>query len=100
MLSVCEQDIEHRNRYLGIRNKAIVSVFIDTGLRLSELAGMKLSELDPKLHQIRVMGKGTKLRVVPLNGEAMKALKRYLSQQRRPGGDEVWLTDDGQPLSW
>lgn len=100
ILGVCEHDTQHRYRYLGIRNKAIISIFIDTGLRLSELAGMKLSELDPKLHQIRVMGKGAKLRVVPLNGEAQKALKRYLSQERQPGGDQVWLTDDGQPLSW
>ncbi|GAJ02969.1 unnamed protein product, partial [marine sediment metagenome] len=78
MLAVCEHDIQHGYRYLGIRNKAIISVFIDTGLRLSELAGMRLSQLDPNLQQVRVMGKGTKLRVVPLNGEARKALKRYL----------------------
>ncbi len=99
MLTVCEHDIQYGYRYLGIRNKAIISVFIDTGLRLSELAGMKLSELDPNLQQVRVMGKGSKLRVVPINGEARKALKRYLSQARQPGGDEVWLTDDGQSLS-
>lgn len=99
MLNVCEYDIEHRYRYLGIRNKAIISVLVDTGLRLSELAGMKLSDLDPKLHQVRVMGKGAKLRVVPLNGEARKALKRYLTQARHPGGDVVWKTDEGQPLS-
>jgi site-specific recombinase XerD len=99
MLSVCEHDIEHGYRYLGIRNKAIISVFIDTGLRLSELAQMRLSQLDPNLRQVRVMGKGAKLRVVPLDGEARKALKRYLTQARPPGGDSVWLTDDGGPLS-
>jgi len=99
MLDVCDDDIQRRYRYLGLRNKAIISVFIDTGLRLSELTGMRLSELDPNLHQIRVRGKGAKLRVVPLNGEARKALKRYLTQARPPGGDEVWKTDEGQPLS-
>jgi len=99
MLNVCEYDIEHRYRYLGIRNRAIISVFIDTGLRLSELAGMKLSELDPKLYQVRVMGKGAKMRVVPLQGEARKALRRYLTQAREPSGNEVWKTDRGEPLS-
>jgi len=98
MLGVCEQDSQHGYRYLGLRNKAIISVFTDTGLRLSELAGMRLSALDPQLQQVRVMGKGSKLRVVPVNGEARKALKRYLTQARQPGGDEVWQTDDGGPL--
>ena len=98
MLGVCEHDIHHRYRYLGLRNKAIISVFVDTGLRLSELAGMRLSELDPNLQQVRVMGKGSKLRVVPINGEARKALKTYLTQARQPGGDSVWLSDGGQPL--
>ena len=60
---------------------------------------MKLSELDPQLQQVRVLGKGAKLRVVPLNGEARKALKIYLTQYRPGGGDAVWLTEDGSPLS-
>ena len=100
MLNVCDHDIEYAYRRLGIRNKAIISIFIDTGLRLSELSGMKLSDIDPHLQQIRVMGKGAKLRVVPLNGEARKALKQYLTQARQPGGDEVWKTDDGQAMSF
>ena len=60
MLATCEGDIQRGHRYLGVRNKAIISVFVDTGLRLSELAGMKLSELDPQLQQVRVLGKGSK----------------------------------------
>jgi len=99
MLDVCERDIANHHRYLGIRNQAIISLFIDTGLRLSELAGIKLSDLDPNLHQLRVMGKGSKMRVVPINGLARKALKRYLTQARQPGGDPLWKTDDGGPLS-
>jgi len=96
LLDTCEQD---QGRCLGIRNKAIISLFVDTGLRLSELAGIKLSDLDPNLRQLRVMGKGAKMRVVPMNGEARKALKRYLTQVRQAGGNELWQTDDGRPLS-
>lgn len=99
LLNVCERDIQYGLRYLGLRNKAIISVFVDTGLRLSELAGMRLSELDPHLQQVRVVGKGAKLRVVPVNGEARKALKNYLTKARQRGGDEVWKTDEGAPLS-
>jgi len=99
MLGVCEHDIQHGDRYLGVRNQAMISVFVDTGLRLTELAEMKLSELEPHLQQCRVLGKGNKHRSVPLNGQARKALKLYLNQQRREGGDAVWLTDDGQPMT-
>ncbi len=98
MLSICDYDIKHSYRDLGIRNKAIISLFVDTGLRLSELTGMKLSNLDPKLQQVRVMGKGAKMRVVPISGDARKALKCYLTEARKPGGDVVWKTDSGQPL--
>ncbi len=100
MLAVCERDIQRGNRYLGVRNKAIISVFIDTGLRLQELTDMKLSELDPQLQQVRVLGKGSKFRVVPINGQAKRALKLYLTQFRMPGDDAVWVTDNGQPLSF
>ena len=99
MLDVCEYDINNSLHYLGIRNQAIISLFVDTGLRLSELSGIKLGDLDPNLQQLRVMGKGSKLRVVPINGRARKALKRYLTQARAPGGDPLWKTDDGNPLS-
>ncbi|MBA7475085.1 Tyrosine recombinase XerC [subsurface metagenome] len=100
MLDTLEQDTQNHPPYLGIRNLAIISLFVDTGLRLSELANMKLSDLDPRLNQARIMGKGAKLRVVPLNGQARKALKRYLTSARQPGGDELWKTDSGEPLSW
>jgi len=45
-----------------------------------------------------VWGKGSKVRIVPLQGESMKALNRYLMYRPRDGGDWLWLADDGQPL--
>jgi site-specific recombinase XerD len=103
LLNLCEHDIQYGYRYLGVRNRAIISVFIDTGLRLEELTGMKLSELDPQLQQVRILGKGNKWRTVPINGQARKALKIYLAQYRAPaeaGTDAVWLTDAGQPMTY
>jgi len=96
-LSLCEDDARFRYRFLGIRNKAIISLFVDTGLRLSELANIKLSDLEPKLRQVRVVGKGTKTRVLPINGEARKSLRRYL-EIRPPGGEELWKISDGLPM--
>ncbi len=97
-LRLCEDDSRFRYRYLGIRNKAIISLFVDTGLRVTELANIRLADLDPKLRQVRVMGKGAKARVVPINGEARKALKRYLEISPR-AGDELWKTSDGLQLT-
>ncbi len=97
-LEVCDEDAKTACRYLGIRNKAIISLFVATGLRLAELSGIRLADFDPRLQQVRVTGKGDKARVVPVNGEARKALKRYL-QVRQNGDQELWQTDDGQPMS-
>jgi integrase/recombinase XerD len=99
MLAVCERDIRHRNRFLGLRNLAIISIFIDTGLRLDENANIKLSDLDPKLQQVRVLGKGSKFRTVPINDEARKDLKNYLTKARLPIGEELWQNDEGGPLA-
>jgi len=97
MLELCDNDAKFQYRYLGIRNKAIISLFVATGLRLEELSGINLSEMDPRLQQARVVGKGAKARVVPISREARKALKRYL-EVRSPGGEQLWKTDDGQPM--
>ncbi len=98
MLRECEEDIRFRYAYLGIRNKAIISLFVATGLRLGELTGINLGDFDPRLQQVQVMGKGSKKRVVPVNGEAKKALRRYI-QVRPAGGDALWNTESGEPLS-
>ncbi len=98
MIEICKQDARYRYRYLGIRNLAIISLFVATGLRLEELSNIRLSNFDPRLQQFEVNGKGSKKRLLPINGEARKALKRYL-ELREPGGDELWKTDDGQVMS-
>ncbi len=98
MLQVCEDDIKFGFRYLGVRNKAIISLFISTGLRLEELCNIHLDDFDPRLQQLRVLGKGHKERVVPINGEAKKALRRYL-EVRPPQGEALWLTNDGPPMT-
>jgi len=99
MLNVCEDEARFSHRYLGLRNKAIISLFVATGLRLTELSGITLSDLDPRLQQIRVMGKGAKMRVVPIDGEVRKSLKHYLEIRPRQSGDELWKTDDGLELT-
>ncbi len=98
MLEVCEQDARFGYRYLGIRNKAIISLFVATGLRVEELSNINLDHLDPKLSEIWVLGKGAKPRLVPLSGEARKSLSQYL-RLRPDGGKSLWQTSDGTPMA-
>ncbi len=98
MLNLCQDDARLRYRYLGTRNHAIISLFVATGLRLEELAGINLAGFDPHLQQLSVLGKGRKMRVVPICGEARKSLKSYL-RLRPEGGESLWKSDEGNPLS-
>jgi integrase/recombinase XerC len=61
------------------RDLAILELFYSTGIRLSELSGMNLEDLDLLSDQVKVRGKGRKERIVPLGSRAVLALRRYLS---------------------
>jgi site-specific recombinase XerD len=99
MLLVCERDYENRAKFLGSRNKAIVLVLLDAGVRLSELTGMKLEDVNTSNGNIRVLGKGSRERIVRIGKTAQKALWRYLMYRPDNGNEELWLTEEGKPLS-
>jgi integrase/recombinase XerC len=61
----------------GMRNLAIVELFYSTGMRLSELQGLTVDQLDLVSERVRVMGKGRKERIVPVGRMAVKALRHY-----------------------
>jgi integrase/recombinase XerD len=89
---------------LGLRNRAIVELLYASGLRISELAGAKLENLDLASGVIRVTGKGNKTRLVPVGRKACTALERYLEQERpdlvRPkSGSEIFLSVRGRRLT-
>ena len=61
------------------RDLAILELFYSTGIRLSELCGMNLEDLDLLADQAKVRGKGRKERIVPVGSRAVLALRRYLN---------------------
>ena len=89
----------------GPRNKAIIEVLYSCGLRVSELTELKLSNLYLEIEFIKVVGKGNKERLVPIGGQAIKALKIWTEQVRvhtpiKKGEDDmVFLNRRGSRIS-
>jgi len=67
---------------LGRRDRAMLEVFYAAGLRLAELCGARLENLDADGGWLRVTGKGEKTRIVPLGGRALETLDDYLRNER------------------
>ncbi len=67
---------------LGLRDRAMLEVLYATGLRVSELVGLRLEETDLRQGLVRVTGKGGRQRLVPLGEEAVAWLERYLAEAR------------------
>jgi site-specific recombinase XerD len=98
MLAVCDYDYEHNAKFLGSRNRAMILILVDTGVRLSELVGMKLNNIDNEKGYVKVLGKGAKERVVRIGKTAQKALWRYLVYRTHEGTQGLWLSEEGKPL--
>lgn len=62
----------------GIRNRAILELIYSSGLRLMEVAGLKVQDIDLRAGIIRVLGKGNKERIIPVGKPAVEAIKSYL----------------------
>ncbi len=67
---------------LGVRDRAMIETLYASGLRVSELVNLKISEVSQDVGVVRVMGKGSKERLVPLGEEALDWVKRYLAGAR------------------
>lgn len=66
---------------LGVRDKAIMELFYSSGLRLAELLGLDLVDLDLRDRTVRVLGKGRKVRIVPVGRHAAEALAKWLAER-------------------
>ena len=86
---------------LDIRDRAILEFFYSTGVRVSELAGLNWADIDFQLGIVKVLGKGSKERIVPFGHLAKQALENYASEQRKKwnlpckGESPVFLNNRG-----
>lgn len=89
---------------LGLRDRAMFEVLYAAGLRVSELVGLKLSELSLNEGLVRVIGKGSKERIIPLGEEARAWVERYLAGARPDllagrFADAVFVTQRAAPMT-
>ncbi len=85
------------------RDKAMLELLYATGVRASELAGLKISDLNLDVGYLRCFGKGNKERIIPMGKTAIAAITQYLAKQRpklaKPtGGDFLLLSRTGRGL--
>jgi integrase/recombinase XerD len=89
---------------LTLRDRAILELFYSSGLRVSEVSGLMLQDVDVERGFLRVFGKGSKERVVPLGGQAKDALVTYVSAARQhfvkgKTGSQLFLSERGTAIS-
>jgi len=88
----------------GLRDRAILELFYSSGLRVSEMSALRLQNLDLEQGFIRVFGKGSKERLVPVGERARRMVDRYLSAARpnfvrSKTGSALFLSERGLPIS-
>lgn len=108
--TLSETDVDHllnapdSNIPLGLRDRAMLETLYATGLRVSELVNLKIHEISLTDGALRVLGKGSKERLVPLGEEAIDWVNRYVQQGRADilqgqKTDAVFVTARGGPMT-
>lgn len=87
---------------IATRDRAVMELFYSSGLRLSELAGLNITDVDLVEATVRVTGKGAKTRIVPVGAKAREALRDWLKvrpQLDKSGSTSMFISRVGRPLS-
>src|SRR6056300_844338 len=81
------------------RDKAMIEILYATGMRISELVNLKLTDIDFNRSVLKVLGKGSKERLVPYGEEASEALSIYLKDRKKSECKDVFLSNRGSKIS-
>ncbi len=96
-------DVEFENNFEGTRNKLIIEILYFTGMRLSELTGLKDSDIDLEKQQLKVIGKRNKERIIPFEQNLKNSLYTYISIrnsefEKSESEDNFLLTSKGRKI--
>jgi len=85
---------------VDVRNRAMLLLFLDSGLRLAECASLKVGDVDLQSGTMRIMGKGRKERVSKLGATALKAFLRYARMRGGTAGEPLWVGKQGNMTAY
>lgn len=102
-MAVLFNHVEFPDTWKGQTERLLLSLFYQTGMRLSEIIQLKESSVNYSNHTVKVLGKGNKERVIPVQPQLQQDLKLYLEKKREKFGAEesgfLFVSDRGKPLS-
>ena len=81
------------------RDKAMIEMLYATGMRISELVNLKITDVDMQRCVVKVLGKGSKERLIPFGEEAYEALNNYLNDRDESSSKEVFLSNRKTKIS-
>lgn len=87
------------NNLLGLRDRAILETLYSGGIRVSELVGLGIDDVDFISEALKVKGKGKKERIVPIGRPAVAAIERYLKERKAKDTDAVFTNRFGKRLT-
>jgi len=90
--------IEFANTWTDKTKKLVLLLLYNTGMRLSELINLKKAQIDASYNQIKVVGKGNKERIIPVNKDLINDLQNYIKQQPTSIVENVFITEYGKAL--
>lgn len=83
--------------WAALRDRAVVLMLLDTGVRASELIGLRMDDVNMDDQSLKVTGKGSKQRLVPIGNATALALDKYLRKCPATHADYVWMSTRGEP---
>ena len=90
--------VEFPDDWKGRTSRLVLQLFYNTGMRLSELINLKESQIDFYNHQVKVLGKGNKERILPVSMQLLSDLRVYIQESPEKGVQNVFVTEKGAAL--
>ena len=103
--SMSEDEVERLLRSPNIeldienRDKAMIEMLYATGMRISELINLKITDIDLERSVLKVLGKGSKERLIPFGEKALDSLNSYLAKRKKSLAKEVFISNRGKKMT-
>jgi integrase/recombinase XerC len=91
-------EFEYSKDFTGIRDKLILDLFYQTGIRQAELINLKILDVNFNEYQIKVLGKRNKERIIPISPKLLETIKAYKAYRKTGVVDNLLLTKSGKKL--